>query len=490
MPDPKLEEVFKINGVPTYTFVQPVEFQKLVVNLRTPGRGVVVEGPSGIGKTSAVETALAHLNLGAKVTKLTPRKKDHLEYIAALPEMEHLGYVIIDDFHRLPDNLKAVLADRAKTLADEEATDTKLIIIGINKAGERLISTAHDLANRLDIIRFESNPEYKVQELLTKGQKTLNISLNIATEIVAASQGSFYIAQMLCHEVCVRTNILEACTEHQNIEVSFESIKSQVLQRLGGVFEERCKRFCRGSKLRPEGRAPYLHILHWLAMGQEWTLSLPDALRTHSLMRGSVGQVVEKGYLQDLLHDDPELSQVLHYDVASRQLTVEDPQFVFYIRNIPWNKFAKEVGYQSIDFKNRYDFALSFAGEDRTVAKALFERLQEEEFEVFYDHNEQHRIAGEDVEEYLLPIYQSEARYVLPLLSPTYPKKIWTKMESDAFKQRFEQGAVIPIRFANAAAGMFDEANKYGGLIFYPSFPMRDQIQEFVETLKKKIREG
>lgn len=58
MPDPKVEEVFKVSGVPTYTFVEPSEYNKLLVALRTPGRGVVVEGPSGIGKTSASETAL------------------------------------------------------------------------------------------------------------------------------------------------------------------------------------------------------------------------------------------------------------------------------------------------------------------------------------------------------------------------------------------------------------------------------------------------
>ena len=46
-----LEDVFKTSGTPTYTFVRPVEYTKLIVALRTKGRGLVVEGPSGIGKT-------------------------------------------------------------------------------------------------------------------------------------------------------------------------------------------------------------------------------------------------------------------------------------------------------------------------------------------------------------------------------------------------------------------------------------------------------
>ena len=63
MPAPYLEEVFKTNGVPTHTFVEPVEYRDLLLNLRTPGRGLVIEGPSGIGKTTAVETALKQLGI-------------------------------------------------------------------------------------------------------------------------------------------------------------------------------------------------------------------------------------------------------------------------------------------------------------------------------------------------------------------------------------------------------------------------------------------
>lgn len=64
---------------------------------------------------------------------------------------------------------------------------------------------------------------------------------------------------------------------------------------------------------------------------------------------------------------------------------------------------------------------------------------------MFYDKNEQHRILAIDIEEYLRPIYQSEAQFVLALLSKHYPKKIWTKIESDSFKDRLKTGEVVPI---------------------------------------------
>jgi hypothetical protein len=48
----QLHDVFVLSGIPQHTFVQPVEYTRLLVALKTPGRGVVIEGPSGIGKTS------------------------------------------------------------------------------------------------------------------------------------------------------------------------------------------------------------------------------------------------------------------------------------------------------------------------------------------------------------------------------------------------------------------------------------------------------
>lgn len=141
----RVEEVFKTSGIPTYTFVPPLEFASLLVALRTPGRGVVVEGPSGIGKTTAVTRALDQLGLKERVNSLSARRRQDVELIRDLPGMPSFGTVLIDDFHRLPTDLRAEIADLLKLLADEEAQDRKVIVIGINRAGESLIKFAHDL---------------------------------------------------------------------------------------------------------------------------------------------------------------------------------------------------------------------------------------------------------------------------------------------------------------------------------------------------------
>lgn len=242
--------------------------------------------------------------------------------------------------------------------------------------------------------------------------------------------------------------------------------------------------------MRREGRAPYLHILNWLSTGDSWTLDLRDAIRRNAGLRGSVSQVVDKGFLRDLIEGDGDLRAVLHYDEFSKQLTIEDPQYLFFLRGIPWRQFAHEIGFLSVEFDRRYDFALSFAGTDRDVATALFEALAASEVEVFYDKNEQHRILAEDVEEYLRPIYQAEAKFVLVLLGPDYPKRIWTKIESDAFRQRLNDGSVIPVWFSNAPPSLFDTTRDVGGLDFDREGDFKDQIESLSTVLLKKLADS
>jgi hypothetical protein len=483
-----LEEVFKLSGVPTYTFVKPLEFDKLMIALRTPGRGVVIEGPSGIGKTTAVTAALSELKLEEKTLRLSARKKSDRELVHELPQMKDLGVVIVDDFHRLDEDVQRELADFLKTLADEELVGTKMIVVGINKAGDSLVSFAPDLNNRIDTIRFEANPDERVNELIEKGESALRVNLGIRDELVEAASGSFYIAQMLAHETCLAGKITEAQAAETKLEISSELVFSRVMENLSRRFMNVAMRFASGPRLRREGRAPYLHILKWLGEANEWSISLDREVAKHPEQRGSAGQVVEKGYLEAFIRDNQEdFASILHYQPATHVLTVEDPQFVFFLRNLSWNKLAERVGYLNLRFESKYDFALSFAGADREIAQRLFDALTELELSVFYDANEQSRILAENVEDYLAPIYRSEATFVLPLLGPDYPKRIWTKFESDQFKNRFGQGAVIPIWFTTAPPGTFDESTRVGGIRFDPAADVGKQISAIATLLANKI---
>jgi hypothetical protein len=378
-----------------------------------------------------------------------------------------------------------------KVLADEEDETSKVILIGINQAGQTLVEYAPDVLHRLEVVSVGRTNEERILEMIQLGEQALNCRLTIGDEISREAQGSFAMAQVLCHEACIQGRLLEfhTGTVPKDISVSLPGIREAVLAELGARFHRVAREFSTGKKVRSEGRAPYLNLLRWTSLTPSGALDIRDAMAANPNLRASVSQVIEKGHLITLIAGSTELTDLIHFEPKTSLLTIEDPKFLYFIRHIIWSTFAKQIGYFSIDFKSKFDFALSFAGEDRNIAETLFNALNSREISVFYDKNEQHRILANDVEEYLAPIYRSESRFVVPLLSGNYPKKMWTKFESENFKQRFGADSVIPIWFSDAPTGIFDETRKYGGLSFDISKSVDAQIQSFVEIFARKLED-
>lgn len=487
-----LEEVFRLSGVPTITFVQPERYDEIKVSVRTAGRCMVLEGPSGIGKTTTVTRVLTELGIIATATSLSARRPADIEVIDALPELGDIGTVIVDDFHRLGDSTKAKLADFMKVLADTESEKSKLILIGINKAGHQLVKFAHDLGLRIDVFKLEANPIELLERVIEKGELALNIKIPAKSILAEKAEGSFQLVQLLCHKMCVLDEVTETLDENKEIITSVNVALEDVIFDLSRQFKEAAITFARGSRRRKEGRAPYLHILRWLSEGDEWSLDLSEAMAKHTDMKGSISQVIEKGWLHALLNDPEKidiLSPYFHFEQSTGILSVEDPKLMFYLKNIIWRVFTRQVGYRGDYFSARYDFAFSFAGADRELAHKIYENLTGREVSAFYDENEQHRIIAQNVEDYLAPIYRSEAKYVVVLQSPSYPTRIWTKFESDNFRERFGRNEVIPIRFKTVQSGSFSEDAKYGGVPFDPADDVDTQVAYISDVLCNRLIE-
>jgi Cdc6-like AAA superfamily ATPase len=50
----RLAEVFSTVGLPRYTYVKPRHFGEVRADIEQPGKHLLIEGPSGIGKTCVV----------------------------------------------------------------------------------------------------------------------------------------------------------------------------------------------------------------------------------------------------------------------------------------------------------------------------------------------------------------------------------------------------------------------------------------------------
>jgi GTP-binding protein EngB required for normal cell division len=100
-----------------------------------------------------------------------------------------------------------------------------------------------------------------------------------------------------------------------------------------------------------------------------------------------------------------------------------------------------------------YDFALSYASEQREEALELAGLLEKSGVSVFYDQFEQAHLLGKDAAEYLTEVYYRRARFCVMLASRAYANKLWPTHErrtaiSRSLTQRSEY--ILPITFDDA----------------------------------------
>src|SRR5262249_45005147 len=150
----------------------------------------------------------------------------------------------------------------------------------------------------------ELNDVDRVRELIRKGEQALNIKVARLDDLASDAAGSFHIAQILCHELCLDAGVTECQQQLARIETSVEKVKDRVLNELSRTFRARATAFARGKRFRREGRAPYLHLLRYLITSNDWTCQVDDVIASNSKIRGSLGQVIDKGYLESFLHED------------------------------------------------------------------------------------------------------------------------------------------------------------------------------------------
>src|ERR1700746_279821 len=114
-----LEEVFRTEGVPEFTFVQPPNYNEILLDIRRAGKPVILEGQSGTGKTTAVRRIIEELADHAKTEYLTARNPTDVTRIQTVVRNKIQGRFVIDDFHRLSIDLQAQIAATAKLSAEQ-----------------------------------------------------------------------------------------------------------------------------------------------------------------------------------------------------------------------------------------------------------------------------------------------------------------------------------------------------------------------------------
>jgi transcriptional regulator with XRE-family HTH domain len=485
----KIETVFKRAGVPAQTFVKAAEYDRLLISLRDPGRCVIVEGPSGAGKTTSVKKALEELNQGS--TYLTVRQPDDIQSIRDIAEGKLKGFFVIDDFHRLDEPTKAILTDRIKLIADIESPEEKIVICGINKVERSLYEFSPDLVGRIDIIFFEPNNDSKIREVITKGEKTLNIVFKDKDTIVKEATGSFQLAQMICHDICVVSKVFEEQSELLEINFSLKDLRNNISKSLYGRFNSQVKEIAQGPKLNENGRAPYLNILEALKNDREnWSISIDELIEEKPSLKDILEHIVKTGQVDSFLNN-PKLDTLLYYDPFAKTVTIEDAKFIYYLRSIDWQLFPQKIGFKknSLQIDKQYDIAISFAGADRVIADKLYQRLIESELSVFYDFSKKSEILGQELQQYFRQVYGSDSFFIVPIFSKEYSTRIWTFLEAQSYEHKIDNGEILPIMVDDMTFTYFDKMSNIGNMLFLSTKDIDGQVENIAKELIQKVGE-
>ena len=110
------------------------------MDVRRPGKPVVIEGQSGTGKTTCIKKILDHIGSDLSAKYLSARDAANVAEIGNVATGRIPGTFVIDDYHRLALDVQQALGNIAKLAADQgSATSSlpKLVLIGGSDPGWR-----------------------------------------------------------------------------------------------------------------------------------------------------------------------------------------------------------------------------------------------------------------------------------------------------------------------------------------------------------------
>jgi hypothetical protein len=96
----------------------------------------------------------------------------------------------------------------------------------------------------------------------------------------------------------------------------------------------------------------------------------------------------------------------------------------------------------------KFDFAISFAGTERDLARSLAAAIKAEGFRVFFDEDFEDEMLGRNGADYLNDIFFRQSRFCIALVSRNYERRAWAQLERRAAQARElhgEPGFLIPV---------------------------------------------
>jgi hypothetical protein len=349
---PKLEQVFKTVGLPRFTYVEPTIYRRFSHAVHVPGKHIVLEGPSGVGKTCLVFRVLEELGFerDTDYRYISAREVGSDEEIRSLLRSDHSHprLIVIDDVHIYTPDIRRELANHLKLLSDGVFTDeavAKCVLVGIPTASSSLLYNAIDLGARMVTFSLGAATARQLEEVIRQGEERLAVRFREPDVIVNECNGSFYLCQYICHEICFSENVFEARDDVAILRYRIEDIRRELRHELRNRYNQYVLRFCKGGAAKVEKESGYIPLLASIARIPKAVIHQNEVLITS----GPYSPLISKALVSvrntlEKQGNHSMSSRLIYYDESIEAFSIEDPAFRYYLNTLDIGEVLATLG--------------------------------------------------------------------------------------------------------------------------------------------------
>lgn len=262
------------------------------------------------------------------------------DIIRALSEIDFTRFIVLEDFHYLPDETQKSFSVALK--AFHEDSGLTFVVVGVWLDENRLVQYNGDLTGRVVAVDADEWSDSELREVITAGEALLNVAIDEATvsELIAGSFESVAIVQDACYRICVGEGVHTTQEEHVTIgaSINVEDLVKEIVAEHSARYRTFLEKFSEGFQ------ETALHMYRWLLLP---VLMAPPAELELGLKRSAIDKIinanhpdspVNPGNLTQALASTSALQIragmkpfIVDYDQSTRRLHIVDRGFLIWL---------------------------------------------------------------------------------------------------------------------------------------------------------------
>ena len=266
---------------------------------------------------------------------------DPNDLVRALKSVDFGKFVVLEDFHYLPQETQEQFAFALKTI--HETSKITFIIVAVWREENRLIVHNGDLAGRVISVDADAWSIEDLLKLISKGEGLLNVQFpeNFKYSLIEHSLNSVYIVQDCCYKACKMHDVHETKEKQFRFPDDLDASKLvfAVIQEQGARYTSFLTNFAAGFQ------ETQLNMYKWLLFPVVTAdVNTLEKGLTYRTIRTSVeskhpdGENLNPGNITQALNSVPALQSkknikpfILDYDRSNLRLSVVDKGFLIWL---------------------------------------------------------------------------------------------------------------------------------------------------------------